>query len=874
MACPTYKSMKSRGTSFYAFPSASEDKNLANSNNQYKMNFTKFAFLNIPKQYTVPNDQTDGVLNFNKSDSGPYFFNFQPGGDNDMPTKLSDQLVESLRNYVANYDSTLRESRINSNTDFYNINEMTTPTEMIFWKWCRKMNLIDFEPALHKIDWDKNSPDFDNSNGSGYDYFQKYLWKERDVNYYNCTITETSLYGANKPLITINQDAKYKVGDTILLSGVTSSYLSGSTPYIITVVEHDTSTTKLYLDDYFLGETLNCVVYLKYQRLVEYIGDIQATSTIQTSKRNITEITAQIPNQAGKTPTILFNLESNTNYYPGLEMPILPVEQQEEIVGAENTNSPIRLHPENYPGTHYAYFDTVDKTYKCESGDKLRNKGDYYGINLTNNIGLDAENYFEKLTDFNSDNIDGLKIDTDRDHYLKMNLPGQSLRNFDEFNSTYFDGAPEDFEFNAILWYYELDDSSGKIVNNLFGIEFLNNPNDDADECDTTNQSITTYKKYVSNGTQDGVSFIFNLNMNTSIDNDVLPLSYDPTTIYNQFGFDLYQNILQSNAKLQDNFMSIVSGFTSIHQELFELRSLIYSQTDINVIKSQIENLNDLLTLYSTFQFVDSDTTKIETNFNGSYPTLKVNTINTKYSDITDINISEVSYYNNVKSGVSYTIDVPLVNQMLLNIHNDNNEFVNDVTLVLNKDLSYKQSMDIYIDPKMSKLPQLLNINMLYNNGVGSTIETPIISGITLPIDLTSYDTINPTASTYTNSYYTNNNVSAFAQSIVTGYTNMKLNLTDDLFEINDYVYIDNFYLQSGTTVTDFSGIYQVSAHTSGNSWGSESDITIALPSNNYTLRTKPKLCFYKGLHINILRTSSSTTSTIVDRYKITKTLL
>ena len=112
-------------------------KNLASSNDHYKLNFTKFALLNIPTQVVVPNDQTKGKLNFDKSKTGPNFFNFQPGDNSDRPTLFGDQLVESLRNYVTNYDTTLRESRINSNTDFYNINEMTTPTEMIFFKWCK-----------------------------------------------------------------------------------------------------------------------------------------------------------------------------------------------------------------------------------------------------------------------------------------------------------------------------------------------------------------------------------------------------------------------------------------------------------------------------------------------------------------------------------------------------------------------------------------------------------------------------------------------------------------------------------------------------------------------------------------------------------------
>ena len=872
MATPLLKRLKQRGTSFYAFPSYSIDSNLASSNDHYKLNFTKFALLNIPTQVVVPYDQTKGKLNFDKSETGPNFFNFQPGGNSDRPTLFGDQLVESLRNYVTNYDTTLRESRINSNTDFYNINEMTTPTEMIFFKWCKKLNIIDFEPALHKIDWDKNLSDFVNKNGSSYDYFQKYLWKERDVNYYSCTIEDGSYNNINVPKLTISGYTKFKVGDSILLSGNTGHILSANTSYTITSITQPTTEpfeTVITLDvsGYVSGNAYNCLVYLNYQRLIEYIGEVQVQSKIQTSKKNYTEVTAHIPHQNGKTPTILFDLESNTNYYPGLEMPILPVEQQEEIVGAENTNSPIRLKPIDYPGTYFGYFDTKDKTYMCENGDKIRYSGDYYGINLTNNIGLNSETYFEKLTDFNSDKIDGLKLDMNRNHYLKMNLPNQLIRNFDEFNSSYFDGVPQDFEFNAILWYYELDDSSGNITTNLCGIEFLNNPSDDNDDCDPNYKNISTYKKYVSNGAQDGVSYTFGLNMNTTIDNDMLPLSYDPTTTYNQFGFDLYQNILQSNSQIQENLVTIISGFTYINQDLFQLRSLIYSQTDIDTIKNQISNLNDLLQLYSTFQFIDSDTTSITTNFNGVYPTLQVNTINTKYSDIVDINVSDILYYNNTNSGVSFNIPIPTSNQLLLNIYNDNNDFNENAKIIFNKDMSYKQDMDIFIRPNMSTKNQTLNISMMYNNGSGTIKETSLINNVILPIDLISYNTLVPSASTYSNSYYTNTNVNIYGDSIVSGASSTIINVTENLFETNDYIYIDNFYLQNGSVVTDYSGVYQISATTTNT-------ITIKLPSIGLTMRSKPKMSYYKGLKINILRVDSSTTSSITNRYKITKEII
>ena len=126
MATPLYKKMKARGTSFYAFPSSANDLNLANYNDMYNLNFSKFALLNIPRQ-----DPSNDVMNFiPKIDSGVPGLGESPfycdDPESSTPVDFSDQLVESLRNYVANYDTSLHESRINSNTDFYNIGERFT----------------------------------------------------------------------------------------------------------------------------------------------------------------------------------------------------------------------------------------------------------------------------------------------------------------------------------------------------------------------------------------------------------------------------------------------------------------------------------------------------------------------------------------------------------------------------------------------------------------------------------------------------------------------------------------------------------------------------------------------------------------------------
>jgi len=860
MATPLYKKMKKRGTSFYSFPNAIQDLNKVKMNDNYKMSFSKYALLNIPEQVIsgvtgIDRDQTLGKLNFDKDDNGPLFYNFQPGQNSELPTLFSDQLVESLRNYVANYDTTLRESRINTNNDFYNVNELTTPTEMIFWKWCRKLNLLDLEPAEHMIDWDKNLDDFKNNNGIDNSYFQKYLWKEREVKEYDCSV--------NGSTITINEFAKFRKDDYINISGDTTDYL-------ISNVINNTTNTIITLSTSTGLPLTNTTMKLKYHRLIECVGDVQAISQVQTSRYNFTEVSIQIPHHAGATPTILFDITDNSNYYPGLEMPILPQEQQDEIFGSENTNSPIRIHPENYPGTYFGYFDTKDKTYKCSFGDKNRKNGDYYGITKSSNNNFDVPDFKENLSDFDSKHIDGLKLDFDSNHYLKMNLPEYLIKNFDEFNSAYFDEAPRDYVFNAILWYYDLEDGSGKITSNLFGIEFLNNPNDDGDDCDVDSNLITPYRKLVSNGDQDGYSYIFDFDLNQEVDNDSIPMSYDPTTINNQYSFDLYKNILQSNALLYDSFMNIVSGYTDIQDDLYDLRSIMMSDTDINKIKNQIENLNDLLTLYSTMQIVDSDTIIVETLYNGAYPTLKLNMVNTEYNDIQNINIIDIYKYQDSNSGSTYTIPVQQSKKTQLNIYNNNNTFITDAKVILSQDLKYMQSMEVLVLPNMSETTTKLNIDIKFNEN-GVIKNTSLIKDIITPPDLLFYDVNTPDNSTFSSSFFIHENIHIFSKQI--SYINNKTNIsflltyTDNIFEINEYVYIENFFLDNGTNIIDMSGAFKI-INTSS------SGIEIDLNTFNMTLKGMLKISYYKGIKYTILRVNSSNTSTLEDRYKITKELI
>ena len=888
MSTPLYKRLKDKGTSFYAFPSSASDLNLANYNDFYDLNFTKFTLLNIPRQVDGSPTSKDGVLDFlpKRNNGDNAFYSDDPNYNS--PSKLSEQLVESLRNYVANYDTSLHESRINTNTDFYNIAERFTPTEPIFWKWARKMNLIDFEPAVHKVDWDKNLSDFDNQNAStitNVEYFRKYLWKEREVIYYKTT--EILQSSSNTPYFSINEIAKFKSGDKVILTGDVSDglVLSGFSiyfnySYTVTDVVIGSGVTYVYIDSTYTGSNIPLLggtyIHLDYNRLIEYIGEINQITNVQTASRVGQEVTAYIPHQGGRTPTVLFGTRSNTNYYPNLEIPILADEIQTEIVGAETLNSPIRSNPQNYPGSFFGQFDTQDNTYLCTNGDSVRYQGDYFGVKLTDNAGLSADDYVEKLTDFNSDDIDGVFLDVNRNHYYKMNIPNLECKNFDEFSSLSIQGqAPADFDFNAILWYYELTerDQNNNINSyvNLYGIEFLNNPENDDDNFATL---ITPYHKLVTNGVHDGLSYMFNLNLSYNIDNDVQPLTYDPSTIYNMFSFDMYNEMMRRLYQVNENFVNIIQEFIRINMDIQEMKSLLYSQTDLDELKSRMNNMENLLKLYATNQFTDSDTAKISVDYSGIYPKLKMNVTGVEYDEIQNVSLTDAYNYNSANNGSSYPISLSYTSKMLLNLINDNISTNGDtVVIMLDRDLKNNQKLDIIIKPQYGLFSQTLYLNMMFINGYTSQEIAILPSGnITTPTDVSFYNSFLPESSTFNTSHYMNENIYVNCISVFTGLTlcptgYIDIVITEDLFATDDMVFVQNLYFldASGNTL-DLSDGYKILSK-------SGTTLTINLPQKNacgFKLVGQPRVSYYRGIQVSILRVNASNTSSFADRYNIT----
>lgn len=858
MSCPLYKSLKANGTTIYVFPSSAEDISASYQNSNYKMYFSKYALINLPKQQ---------LINIGGTQATPKYWDFsvfQKSINAVPPASYQDQVIESLRNYVANQEVVIRESRLNNTKYYYDTNALETTTEKVFFKWCKELNLIDFEPATPDDEYFSNLQEFQSGNINDDTYFPEYLWREREVIKWNTRL----FYQSPQPSFTSNLEVEFggttnfRVGDIVNISNVGNSSIYSTIPGINSksgiqttvldivapgptqgqrVVFDITSALSLEMENTGTAE-------LVYSRLVQYIGEVNGVSNVQEANRSYTEVHAHIPDHTGRTPDMLYRTMVDVNYKPNMTFPIIPSQFQPEIMGAELFNSPIVSSPQNYPGSYFAQFDTLDFTYETATGDEIRRSGHYYGVSGDINVPV-----------VDGSTIDGINLDFNTDHYVKMNIQDNVLTNFDQFNALEVNNLPpQDFEFNAILWYYTAkDDIKGIVKTNLYGISFLDNPNNDVKESDFDPSGnglrFPTYKKLVTNGVQDGTSYAFSLTLNFDIINENPQDAYNPEAINSLFSMNLFNDAMRRLASANDNFMAVISENMALKTEVTNIKQLIYTQTDISTINSRINYLNDLLKLYSSNQMVSSDSITVNVNNQTSPPQIYMENIDPAYVSINQINTTDMY---NAQGVVPLNISVPQNKNFLIYINNNdevklilsNND---NLTLVLDKDLYWKQSVDILVtsdvlasqnkkldiyivaEPGVTNSNTNIQVSLPQDTppdfGVAPGVETLLIGSIDLPVFYNPVTQLPNSAKSWKDFKFEID----FSQSItlvtggilkvpISGNTSIILNS----IKVGDELVLNNLFVGT-SSVFNFSGQYSV------NSLGGVGSSYIMLDVNN-----------------------------------------
>lgn len=872
MSCPLYKKLKTNGTSFYAFPSAAEDISATYQNSNYKMYFSKYVLLNLPKQNLNTGSATASKpIYFDFDDSANLGYGFKKSVTATLPTNFKDQIIESLRNYVANQEVVIKESRLNNTNYYYDNNALETTTEKIFYKWAKKLNLIDFEPAIPDDEYFSSIAEFQSANINDPEYFPEYLWKERELTAWNIKASNDD----NGQLqIEFNGTTNFRIGDIVNIYNTSSDGINVKVRAIIPpdgtlgqLVTFDTDYT-----DQYTGEAK-----LVYNRLVQYIGEVNGISNVQEANRSYTEVYAHIPDHTGQTPDILFRTMQDVNYKPNLSFPIIASQYQAEIMGAgenQGFSSPIVNSPLNYPGSYLGQFDTLDWTYETAGGDSIRRSGAYYGVSGDTNTPI-----------VNGNTIDGITMDFNSAHYVKMNILGRNLTNFDQFNALSVNNLPpSDFEFNAILWYYTVEDSTGNQKSNLYGISFLDNPDNNV-IADETGLKFPTYKKFVTNGNQDGTSFAFSLNLNFNIINENPVDTYNPEAINSMFSMNLFNQSMSRLSSTNDSFLNLIAEQGTIRDELNAVKGLVYTQTDLATINSKIQNLENLLRLYSTNQLVSTDTIEVST-ITGTPPTIRLNAVNTSYERVYVYNATDMY---NTQGVIPTNLAVPNNRDFLVSFNNDDEVQLSftasNLTFVLDRDLYYRQSVDFMIEggqyaSQNKKLDIYMNSDI--SNTTNQNTEVLIVGGIELPV---YYNTIfqNPNSAYLWKDFKFNID---FTKEITLEYGNklrvyfdMDSNIVSNSIKVGDVLTLNNLFVGTAS-VYDYSGQYPVIANTSFVEFDISSNsslVNYATGINTYPivlhgsqsslLSNIPYFSLNKGKKIRLTRISDSTI--LKERYSV-----
>lgn len=434
----------------------------------------------------------------------------------------------------------------------------------------------------------------------------------------------------------------------------------------------------------FTEETTATSGTRRYNRVVEYLGDIDVTNNVDKGGQAYTEIYLNVPTKVGNTPVVLFETISDSNYMPDM---IITPGNSEYIYGRNSTT----LHPDGL--STFAFYDEDSAVTYTDPNAQwwlTPNPDSYFTepTTFTNPTSIQITKYdsdypgadpFTPITYLRS-KLDGVSIDWNADDYYDIAVDPE-ISTIQEYNSSF---KAKNFSFNAILVYYDLYDVSNPDdrATNLYGVIFIDNVTDTP-----STSYIQRFEKFKPNlitglnGNSYGLKL--NLNFDTSVDNATIETIIND---YSQFSMDLF---IDTSVQLQEATRVLLQSQNSlidINNRVTTLEGMVFSQEDVNELKNRMTTLeaqvnNAQLALSSSTSIIDliANTNDTITQIvNGTIP------VNLQYN--TDV----------LREGAGIALDKSTPNKV-----------------------------------KITNVTQQFNINALYSD---SAFTTPITS--TAPLDL------------------------------------------------------------------------------------------------------------------------------------------
>ena len=345
-----------------------------------------------------------------------------------------------------------------------------------------------------------------------------------------------------------------------------------------------------------------------YNRVVKYIGDIDVVNTLSSSENSYTEVYIHVPTNVGTTPHVLFKSVPDDNYKPSLS----PI--------ANTLAAPLDI--EYLSGRHYndshpfglslkAFYDLDDASVTAEIKNTLAgtySPGNWFPGTINNAYYLDSVTNFSVAQDqfirktqgstvieYQRSTLDGISLDFDLANY-KLASENPEIKVFSQFNDYV---ANRDFEFNAVLVYYDTYDpnnldSSGNPIDfktNLYGVLFLDKIQQSGLEFSIP--PITKYKPDPLNKTNgNAFSFKLNLKLDTSIEDAKVEKSIND---YSTFSLELFTDVLTKFTQLQTTFSNKLIEIEALQQQVNSLKDLLINSVDSSEILTRVANLETSL---------------------------------------------------------------------------------------------------------------------------------------------------------------------------------------------------------------------------------------------------------------------------------------
>lgn len=395
-----------------------------------------------------------------------------------------------------------------------------------------------------------------------------------------------------------------------------------------------------------------------YERVVKYIGNIDATNGVKYQGTSFLEIYALIPTDVGHTPTVLFKSDINdSNYTKDMRLEYKPNNalDNETIVGRSyNDSHPVSLDIRAHYDSDNDVFsggssgiDSYDLKIK-KPGESTYSAGWWY----TN---AQENSYFTeptKLNDYRNDwmkiegyrnseandreflrsRLDGITIDFNLAQSYSDNLSGK-YQSWEDYNRS---DLSEDFGFNAMLIYYDLVDKAdpSKTTTNLFGVYFLDKWKDGI----TTGAEIEKFKKFKPDviSKQNGNSYAWKINLKHDL-NAQDSVQVNVVNEYNNFSMHLYMEALELMKKSHNLLIDNISGVKLLQDKVDALEDIVADSTTLAEVETKLATLENSLATGNNL-FTSSDEI--------------IDLINRNYSEVLNI------YKNYTSIEMAYNLDV------------------------------------------------------------------------------------------------------------------------------------------------------------------------------------------------------------------------